>query len=349
MTNEKRLGWIDIAKGIGIMLVVLGHTIVPGLREKYDVANFLWTFIYSFHMPLFFFLSGYLFEHGLKRYADKKRFLLSKARKLLLPYLFFSVFAYVFIALALKVSKLAVILQDGGYTASSVIQALLGILSYHEHIDKHIWFCYALFVSFLLNIFLPKAMKHPAGLTVQLLLCLSTHFIGYFGILSHIARNLFFFSLARLYLDRESIRERFQKIPFSVVSLAFFGINLIYTALTLSSVALSAVLAVFWVTAAVLGIATVCGLSSALIQFQKTAALLSYLGNRSYDIYLMHAPFLVSGLVGILLYYSTLPAYLICAIVFVLGITLPLLVSNLFVRRIPMLNTIILGEKYKKS
>lgn len=31
--NTKRLDWIDIAKGIGIILVVLGHTLVPQVRE----------------------------------------------------------------------------------------------------------------------------------------------------------------------------------------------------------------------------------------------------------------------------------------------------------------------------
>jgi len=62
--NTKRLDWIDIAKGIGIILVVLGHTLVPQVRET-GFAGFLWIFIYNFHMPLFFFLSGYLFEKGL--------------------------------------------------------------------------------------------------------------------------------------------------------------------------------------------------------------------------------------------------------------------------------------------
>ncbi|MDR5790074.1 acyltransferase family protein [Caballeronia sp. LP003] len=45
---------IDAARGIGIVLVVLGHAI--GLPE------WLFRVIYSCHMPLFFFLSGYLFN-----------------------------------------------------------------------------------------------------------------------------------------------------------------------------------------------------------------------------------------------------------------------------------------------
>ena len=114
--NTKRLDWIDIAKGIGIILVVLGHTLVPQVRET-DFAGFLWIFIYNFHMPLFFFLSGYLFEKGLPHYTNKGKFILGKLQYLMLPYLIFSTFAYLFIGFSLKIPLLAKVLENGGYTA----------------------------------------------------------------------------------------------------------------------------------------------------------------------------------------------------------------------------------------
>ena len=49
--TKKRLNYLDYAKGIGILLVVLGHI--------YNNSVKLW--IYSFHMPLFFIISGYLY------------------------------------------------------------------------------------------------------------------------------------------------------------------------------------------------------------------------------------------------------------------------------------------------
>ena len=50
---SKRIEYIDIARGIGILLVVMGH------NDFAVVSPFLYKLIYSFHMPLFFFLSGY--------------------------------------------------------------------------------------------------------------------------------------------------------------------------------------------------------------------------------------------------------------------------------------------------
>ena len=58
-----RESWIDVLKGIGIILVVIGHT---------SMENPLVKWIYVFHMPLFFALSGYMFGRGRKQYTFVK-------------------------------------------------------------------------------------------------------------------------------------------------------------------------------------------------------------------------------------------------------------------------------------
>lgn len=55
---EKRIGYIDIAKGIGILVIVLAHNDLAGYHPT------LHKFIYAFHIPLFFFLSGMFFRPG---------------------------------------------------------------------------------------------------------------------------------------------------------------------------------------------------------------------------------------------------------------------------------------------
>ena len=46
---SKRIEYIDIAKGIGIILVVFGHSITAAMRENSFVAQFVYNYIYSFH------------------------------------------------------------------------------------------------------------------------------------------------------------------------------------------------------------------------------------------------------------------------------------------------------------
>ena len=64
--ETKRLSWLDSLRGFGIILITLGHLGCFELLERY---------IYSFHVPLFFFISGYLYRRGtqpLSTYIKKK-------------------------------------------------------------------------------------------------------------------------------------------------------------------------------------------------------------------------------------------------------------------------------------
>ena len=75
---SKRIEYLDIAKGIGILLVVLGH------NDFEVISLFVQRLIYSFHMPLFFFLSGYFLNTAVPFFDFvKKRF-----NTLLKPFLF---------------------------------------------------------------------------------------------------------------------------------------------------------------------------------------------------------------------------------------------------------------------
>lgn len=76
--QKSRIDWLDFAKGIGILCVVFGHTQIPYISEY---------LIRPFHVPLFFFLSGFCFS--VKKY-NIKEFLSKKIKSLLMPYIFFS-------------------------------------------------------------------------------------------------------------------------------------------------------------------------------------------------------------------------------------------------------------------
>jgi len=74
-----------MAKGYGIILVILAHTAIPD--------KIFW-FIFSFHMPLFFFLSGYLLN--LEKYKSWIDFLKSRAKKLIIPYIIFFIILFIY-------------------------------------------------------------------------------------------------------------------------------------------------------------------------------------------------------------------------------------------------------------
>ena len=57
--EKKRLIWADSLKGCLIILVVLGHSIQNTLGADCEYSH-LWNLIYSFHMPAFMAVSGFL-------------------------------------------------------------------------------------------------------------------------------------------------------------------------------------------------------------------------------------------------------------------------------------------------
>jgi fucose 4-O-acetylase-like acetyltransferase len=72
--GEGRETTFDIMKGMGIILMIIGHCSIP---------RFCWHFIFSFHMPLFFMISGFFFKPKPVLQRLKIDF-----RRLIIPYLF---------------------------------------------------------------------------------------------------------------------------------------------------------------------------------------------------------------------------------------------------------------------
>ena len=69
--KKKRIQYIDIARGIAIILMIIGH-VIEGLPRK---------IIYSFHMPLFIIVSGLLYKD-----RNAKDTIKNILKKLILPY-----------------------------------------------------------------------------------------------------------------------------------------------------------------------------------------------------------------------------------------------------------------------
>ena len=133
-----RIEYIDIAKGIGILLVALAHA---------DVSLFspyLHRFIYSFHMPLFFFLSGYFFKPEIPFWRLlKKRF-----NTILKPYFVTIVLIYV---ASLSFTNMRFVTMFG-----RLVKSLYATGYYIDWVQ--LWFLPSLFVTSLFAFFLYRTV-----------------------------------------------------------------------------------------------------------------------------------------------------------------------------------------------
>ena len=81
-TDNKYYDWIDTAKGIGILLVIMEHTMFP-----------IHAAVSIFHMPLFFFISGIT----LKKPSHLGQFFIRKVNRIFVPYMFLLLYAFLFV------------------------------------------------------------------------------------------------------------------------------------------------------------------------------------------------------------------------------------------------------------
>ena len=132
----QRIVWADSLKGWLILLVVLGHSIQYTMRDCYD-DNHLWNYIYSFHMPAFMAVSGYLSYRG-GRSKNRLSILHRRCFQLLIPYLLWEVIYY---------------LTKGGISVSSMENIFL---------RPYFWFLWVLFfiiVTFQLGDWISEKLK----------------------------------------------------------------------------------------------------------------------------------------------------------------------------------------------
>lgn len=106
----KRIPWIDVAKGIGILAIVWGHVLRTG--------NFR-TYLYAFNVPLFFILMGYTFKgNGALLAFVKKKF-----RQTMIPYYIWSTLSILIFILMVRVVSL-----DTSEASTSLVKNVLGML-----------------------------------------------------------------------------------------------------------------------------------------------------------------------------------------------------------------------------
>lgn len=114
---SERVEFLDVIKGFGILLLLLSHSI--------SGESLLKTWIFSFHMPLFFWCSGYLiaikYPNGKELQGKLGRLLAKKALSILIPYIVFSLLIVVFCVLL-------ELLHSHTFDSSTIISYLVRIL-----------------------------------------------------------------------------------------------------------------------------------------------------------------------------------------------------------------------------
>ena len=289
--NAIRKDYLDIAKGIGIVFVVLGHCPQVFIPIK--------QIIYAFHMPLFFFVSGIIWNrisHEKRGYCNIS-FISYKAKRLLIPCFFWAVIYSIINSVnnnsysLIKILFLAYGNQIGFITADSL---------------SSLWFLPCMFLAMclfeLIQGLLKKTNKHKVALLV---ISIASFTIGYF--LPHLkygfpwSIDVSFIALAFIiwgylgqnFYSKEYSVQIYSIICFICLPLLFFSYRLSLKYISDNNISMAGRFlgnpALFLLNA-FLGCILVVVLSKLLCRFNIIRSLLIRLGKHTLPILLLHKP-----------------------------------------------------------
>lgn len=279
----KRIKLFDIAKGIAILLVVFGHAL-QGIRDSegitatssYSSIYYVCNVIYTFHMPLFFFVSGLFVASWCKRKFSLA--LKQKVQSLVIPYFIWTLITGIAMQIASEYT-------NNGLGLKQVFMSW--IYPFSEY-----WFLYVLFFIFLIYYLLFSTMRADKGLILIL------SFVFYllepispsFWILNNLQEFMIYFVAGSCFSGNilKKYRQMFT-LKWSVVSLAvFIGIISTYIFIFIQ-IKDEFIINTIRIIIAFSGIWTVLSWSNIIERaFDRLSNFLDFNGKSSLAIYVMH-------------------------------------------------------------
>ena len=179
MGEKKKIEWLAVLQGFSMLLVVIGHVMLTNKSNDptTPIATEIQRVIYTFHMPLFIFISGWLFYFTcIRKEKPYKEMLLSKVKRLVVP---FYTFTLVTMVLKMKFPQLMHRMVDWQEIVNTFVLFKSNPLG-------EMWFVVVLFELMLLyplyNVMTKNKVTAVAGIVVAILLNKFTPHLSYFNI-----------------------------------------------------------------------------------------------------------------------------------------------------------------------
>ena len=324
---------INIMRALAVICVVIGHSF--SATSSPTVLGFIKSFVYCFHMPAFFFISGFLMKEKSIGKSDRFSKIKTKFIRLMVPYLFLTL-----VTVALKMVFGAFANNPLNYKT-----VLFDVLIGRNNPNGGLWFLYALFVISAIGILLNNIdSRIMFGVTFALSILNHLFFHQNGHILAFILTYAWFFyggMMFRTYFydklkNSKLINTIFGRIITAIISVAFLAVA--YIKIYLYD---------FWLLSmftASVGILLLYVISSQITAMKKDNKIIMSVGKYGMDIYMIgyyvqQSIFVVMGKMLGINYY--IYAWCMC----ILGLILPIVISKYIVRKSRVLSFLILGQQ----
>lgn len=326
---------MDIARGIGILLVVLGHSFPDDKFNNNHIYAYIYKFIYSFHMPLFFIISGFFAYkiYNILNLSQYKKYIQGKFKRLMVPYFAISLIA---IPIKLYMNRYAARPIDLNNLIVDVLfyPAGNGTVNHTGTPIQYFWFIYTLFFIFAV---IPLLNKIPIKVVLIITAILNViplkhmslfYAWGVIHYLFYIYLGIYF---SRIYEQYESFKYKKLLVVIAFIALVIINLNDVpppfYNVYSLTTALIGSILFIN---------------ISYLIANNKFGEIFRYIGNYNYDIYLFSWFFQTGARV---IFFQMLKLnYTFVTIIMLITGFLPILLSDLVLKKIPVLEKLLLGN-----
>lgn len=327
-----RLMWLDMVKGIALLLVLLGHCFRDSMREVSAVCAFVYDFVYAFHVPAFFFVSGMCYALGRKRYRamSLSEAVAARFRAYMRPWLSYSVLIYGLFFSARLIAPVARLLPSG-YPAVAPLDYAVMMLKNENPYAFHLWYLYTVFL-FSLFIWLVDRLRGERTFRWVLVLLMAASCVCYLTFartmcwtVKSFFQQLMFFLAGVLVPPDFIMKKRSGLIATGCACAAGLTVMLLCPGIVPGEGPVGDVLDFsirrVCVMGIILGLCAVC----ALLQSTELSCSLACLGKNSLAWYLYHQPLCCAVLGGFMYDTMGLPLALCVAACMAASLTVPAL------------------------
>lgn len=332
---------INIARGIGIILVVLGHAFPDsssGMSNNF--AKVIYNTIYSFHMPLFIFIAGFVATKVLDLRVDIQggNYIKQRVNRLLIPYL---VVGLLYLPFKVAMSKFSNVPYD--------VRELWKIF-FGKNPNFAMWTLWVLFVLAIVAVYVVNR-KNIVRVTVFSLMIANIYFaidcnVDLLGV-DQVISNAGYYFLGIFVAIKYEMFKRFvleKKISVGLFATTFIGINILGQIMKYNGMEQQEMLKMF---TGISGIILTIFISTKVIELKDNNVIkevLNIIGRYSMDIYIIST--FVQPCVRIMLWTKMGMNYVVYTMVSTVGgVVVSMLISKYIVRKIGVLRRLILGMK----
>jgi fucose 4-O-acetylase-like acetyltransferase len=271
---------MNILRGIAIFLVILGHAIFKDIILIKDIKNVkyyvnLYDFIYTFHMPLFFFISGF-FAKKMFEIENKQiyfSYIKRKTSRLIIPY-----FAFSLIGLITKL-----LMYRYANDPINIKTVFINILFFPwENPIKLLWFIYTLYVIFLILPLFNNVNNKMKIIILVVFWCLPVKYGEIFNLNGVIRYSLFFILGYEFYKNYQNYiikKKNIFKLIILTLLLIIININPIQSRNFVN---------IFTLISSLLAIKVLCDYVHTININSNLSRLFNLFGDYCIDIYLLH-------------------------------------------------------------